>query len=92
MTESANKDCVQRHFEELWNHGQIDKVDEFFSMEFSNFGVPQELWHGHAHVSPAVSCAWHHDVDHLASADGCRSSAPMVARVRPGGLCRSACE
>ena len=39
MTESANKDCVQRHFEELWNHGQIDKVDEFFSKEFSNFGV-----------------------------------------------------
>jgi predicted ester cyclase len=36
---SANKDCVQRHFEELWNHGQIDKVDEFFSKEFSNFGV-----------------------------------------------------
>jgi len=39
MMESTNKDCVKRHFEELWNHGQIDKVDEFFSSAFSNFGV-----------------------------------------------------
>jgi predicted ester cyclase len=39
MTESANKECVQRHFEELWNRGEIDKVDEFFSKEFTNFGV-----------------------------------------------------
>ena len=40
MKESANEDCVQRHFEELWNHGEIEKIDEFFSQEFSNFGVP----------------------------------------------------
>jgi predicted ester cyclase len=39
MTESSNKDCVQRHFDELWNQGQIDKVDEFFSNAFSNFGI-----------------------------------------------------
>ncbi len=39
MTESANKDCVKRHFEELWNHGEVEKIDEFFSPEFSNFGV-----------------------------------------------------
>jgi hypothetical protein len=40
MKESANEDCVQRHFEELWNHGEVEKIDEFFSQEFSNFGVP----------------------------------------------------
>ena len=39
MKESANKDCVQRHFEELWNHGEIEKIDEFFSQDFTNFGV-----------------------------------------------------
>ena len=39
MKESANKGCVQRHFEELWNHGEIEKIDEFFSQEFTNFGV-----------------------------------------------------
>jgi predicted ester cyclase len=39
MKESANKDCVQRHFVELWNHGEVEKIDEFFSQEFSNFGV-----------------------------------------------------
>jgi len=39
MTESANKDCVRRHFDELWNHGEVEKIDEFFSSEFSNFGV-----------------------------------------------------
>jgi len=40
MKESANKGCVQRHFEELWNHGEIEEIDEFFSQEFTNFGVP----------------------------------------------------
>ncbi len=39
MSESLNKDCVQRHFEELWNDGQVDKVDDFFSSSFSNFGM-----------------------------------------------------
>lgn len=39
MTESANKDCVRRHFEELWNRGKAEEIDEFFSLEFSNFGV-----------------------------------------------------
>ncbi len=40
MMEGANKDCVQRHFERLWNRGEVEKIDEFFSPEFSNFGVP----------------------------------------------------
>ncbi len=40
MTESANKECVQRHFDELWNHGEVEKIDKFFAQEFSNFGVP----------------------------------------------------
>ena len=39
MTESANKDCVRRHFEELWNQGRVENIDEFFSPQFSNFGV-----------------------------------------------------
>jgi len=39
MTESANKICVRRHFNELWNQGEVEKIDEFFSPEFSNFGV-----------------------------------------------------
>lgn len=58
MTESANKDCVQRHFEELWNHGQVDKVDEFFSGEFSNFGVLRRSGHHsarHSHLAQRFS-------------------------------------
>jgi predicted ester cyclase len=39
MTENRNKDCVKGHFEKLWNDGDIEKIDEFFSPEFSNFGV-----------------------------------------------------
>ena len=39
MPESANKDCVKRHFEVLWNQGQVERIDDFFSPEFSNFGV-----------------------------------------------------
>jgi predicted ester cyclase len=39
MAESPNKACVKRHFEELWNHGEAEKIDEFFSPEFCNFGV-----------------------------------------------------
>jgi predicted ester cyclase len=39
MNESPNKECVQRHFEELWNHGAVEKIDQFFSREFTNFGV-----------------------------------------------------
>ena len=40
MVESANKRCVLRHFEELWNCGEVERIDEFFSPKFSNFGVP----------------------------------------------------
>lgn len=39
MTETGNKNCVQRHFEELWNHGKVERIDEFFSQDFSNFGI-----------------------------------------------------
>lgn len=39
MRESANKECVRRHFEVLWNRGEIGKIDDYFSQEFSNFGV-----------------------------------------------------
>ncbi|MGA8671365.1 MAG: hypothetical protein WB679_15890 [Terracidiphilus sp.] len=39
MAESANKDCIKRHFEEPWNHGEVERIDDFFSTEFSNFSV-----------------------------------------------------
>jgi predicted ester cyclase len=29
--------CV-RHFEELWNHGELAKIDDFFAEDFMNFG------------------------------------------------------
>jgi predicted ester cyclase len=38
MSEDANKICVRRHFEELWNEGQIEKAGEFFHQDFMNFG------------------------------------------------------
>jgi steroid delta-isomerase-like uncharacterized protein len=36
----ANKVCVLRHFEELWNHGDLDRIGNFFSTDFTNFGQP----------------------------------------------------
>jgi hypothetical protein len=38
MSIVENKSCVLRHFEELWNKGKVDRVEEFFSEEFMNFG------------------------------------------------------
>jgi predicted ester cyclase len=32
-----NKACVLRHFEELWNNGQVDRVEDFFAQDFMNF-------------------------------------------------------
>ena len=34
----ANKTCVRRHIEELWNNGQFDRIDDFFAKDFINFG------------------------------------------------------
>jgi SnoaL-like polyketide cyclase len=34
----ANKTCVRRQFEELWNNGQLDTVNDFFAADFMNFG------------------------------------------------------
>jgi len=46
MSLDENKSLVLRHFEELWNNGQVDRVEEFCP------GL-HELW-------PAVSrCASH---------------------------------
>jgi len=39
MSNDPNKDCVLRHFEELWNEGHTEKIDEFFSKDFVNFGI-----------------------------------------------------
>jgi len=39
MVEDANKACVSSHFEELWYNGRIERIDEFFSPDFVNFGL-----------------------------------------------------
>jgi predicted ester cyclase len=36
----ANKACVRGHFEELWNRGEFDRIGDFFSKDFTNFGQP----------------------------------------------------
>lgn len=42
MSVEANKDCVRRHFEELWNVGQLDTICDFFGKDFMNFGRQYE--------------------------------------------------
>jgi predicted ester cyclase len=39
MMDDQNKKCVAGHFEVLWNRGLTDRIDEFFSSDFVNFGV-----------------------------------------------------
>jgi predicted ester cyclase len=51
----ANKTCVRRQFEELWNNGQLDTVNDFFAADFMNFG--QQLQDGRTIVKRIVS-AW----------------------------------
>jgi len=38
MSVEENKSCVLRQFEELWNNGQVDRVEDFFAEDFMNFG------------------------------------------------------
>jgi hypothetical protein len=57
MSQPANKDCVRRHFEELWNHGTVEKIGEFFSPEFSNFGVKGHDF-SHAVKRPRTAGLW----------------------------------
>ena len=38
MSADENKTCVLRQFEELWNNGQVDRVEDFFAEDFMNFG------------------------------------------------------
>ena len=38
MSVHENKTCVLRQFEELWNNGQVDRVEDFFAEDFMNFG------------------------------------------------------
>jgi predicted ester cyclase len=40
VSDNANKECVRQHFEVLWNEGRIERIDEFFSPQFVNFGIP----------------------------------------------------
>jgi predicted ester cyclase len=49
----ANKTCVRRQFEELWNNGQLDTVNDFFAADFMNFG--QQLQDGRTIVKRIVS-------------------------------------
>ena len=42
MSVEANKECVRRHFEELWNAGQLDTIRDFFGKDFVNFGRQYE--------------------------------------------------
>lgn len=39
MSDDANLECVRQHFEVLWNEGQTQRIDEFFSPQFVNFGI-----------------------------------------------------
>jgi len=38
MSVHENKTCVRRQFEELWNNGQLNSVEDFFAADFVNFG------------------------------------------------------
>jgi len=38
MSVEANKTVVVRHFQELWNEGNLEKVYDFFAKDFTNFG------------------------------------------------------
>jgi len=46
MTSSENKDLVKRYFEERWNHGNLDVIDELlapsFDIEQAKAGVRAE--------------------------------------------------
>ena len=42
MDSESNRTCVRRHFEELWNKGKVESIDEFFSPDFTNFGLKYE--------------------------------------------------
>jgi steroid delta-isomerase-like uncharacterized protein len=53
----ANKTCVRRHFEELWNKGQLEKVGDFFSEDFMNFG--EQYQDGHEIIRGVVN-VWRH--------------------------------
>jgi hypothetical protein len=33
------KACVSSHFEELWNNGRVERIDEFYSPDFVKFGL-----------------------------------------------------
>lgn len=35
---AANKASIRRQFEEMWNHGRVELVEELFDKDFMNFG------------------------------------------------------
>ena len=38
MSLEKNKRCVLGHFDELWNRGEVNRIEDFFSDDFMNFG------------------------------------------------------
>jgi len=40
VVEESNCACVRQHFQVLWNDGDTGRIDEFFSPDFVNFGIP----------------------------------------------------
>ena len=38
VSEKNNAELVRRYFDDVWNHGNLAAVDEFFGDEFENFG------------------------------------------------------
>jgi steroid delta-isomerase-like uncharacterized protein len=68
-----NKSCVIRHFEELWNRGDVARVGDFFSTDFTNFGQPVPDIRA---VLSYIISAWrtafpdlHFEVDHVIAED-----------------------
>ncbi len=53
MSADANKDRVRRQFEDLWNDGRLDAVNDFFHEDFMNFG--RQYHDGRALVRQIVS-------------------------------------
>ncbi|WP_109489268.1 ester cyclase [Occallatibacter savannae] len=39
MVEDSDRACVRQHFQVLWNGGNTERIDEFFSPNFVNFGI-----------------------------------------------------
>ncbi len=66
-TETRNKVCISRHWEEVWNQGVLDAIATYYAADFRNF----EIQMSHDHLRRIVQ-AWrtafpdlHYTVDAL---------------------------